>query len=205
MMANFDSTGQELLISLEGLNSRRSMIEEEMGDISRDLSSAAYLKVGINKSLIDHEGFPLPGVDLHDVRTKRNRFAMLCNDLKRIEEELHGLLLRLHENARSSGTILRGERKPLVPFGRISEIAPGSAADCGGLLVGDRIIRFAHLQTTKTEAVSVCYDSIPTVVQNTPDNCPIEIQVTRMGREEEAIVLSVNLINGRLGCLIQKA
>jgi hypothetical protein len=204
MEANFDTTERDLVDCLTKLNNRRGVIESEMSSISEDLSSAAFLQVGLNNPLIDHDGFPLPGVDLHEVRTKRNRFAILSTDLKRVEDELHELLLKLHEYARSSGTIRRGDKKPLLPFGKISDIVSGSAADLCGLLVGDRIIRFGALQATNPDAVAMCYDSIPTVVQTTLGNCPIEIQVTRMGRENEEIVLFVNLVNGRLGCLIQK-
>lgn len=197
-------SSEQLVLLIKDCDERRKAIEKEMEDMGSSLSSTAYLGVGLHKPLIDNDGFPLPGVDLHEVRGKRNRFAVLTNDLRVQEDQLAELLHTLHENARLAGSIQRGDRKSLLPFGKVTEVLAASPAEEAGLLVGDRIVRLGHLQTTTIEGSALCYDSIPTVVQNREKDQPLEIQVQRIGREEEEIILRVDLTSGRLGCLIKK-
>ena len=203
-MERNDESDGSMKLTIKDCDTRRKAIEKELDDIAAELSSPVYLEVGLQKPLIDNNGFPIAGIDLHQVRSLRNRFAVLENDLKTVEVELLELLHALHENARLSGNIQRGERKSLVAFGKVSEVVEGSAADTAGLIVGDRIIRFGHLQTTTEEGAVACYDSIPSVVQSFPKDELLEIQVIRMGREQDEVVVLVDLKNGRLGCLIKK-
>jgi hypothetical protein len=190
--------------TLLDLDKQRNEFRAEMDDISSILSSSSFLQVGLKNPLVDDEGFPLAGLDIHDVRTKRNRFAILATDFAIIDERIHDLLQEMHENARKSGTITKGEMKPRLPFGRVTQVVQGSPADKAGLLVGDRIIKFGHLLTTTLAGVNACYDAIPFVAQSSSNTGPLEISVIRLGREDDAVVVLVQLENERLGCLISK-
>ena len=203
-MQDIDVSAESIKSALRDCDARRKSIEAEMEEIQITLCSPAFLGVGIQKPLIDNDGFPISGLDLHEVRARRNRFALLATDLKDLEAQLAELLHRLHENARQSGTIEKGERRSLWPFGKVSEVVAGSAAEKAGLLVGDRIVRFGHLSATTEQGVETCYDSIPSVVQNFPIDQKLEIQVVRLGRDQDEIVLWVDLTASRLGCLIKK-
>jgi 26S proteasome non-ATPase regulatory subunit 9 len=189
---------------LLALDAKRAQIEIEMGDIVSVLQSEAFSNIGISKPLVDAEGYPLSGIDLHQVRTLRNRFAILRTDLQSLTTEIEKHLLAVHENARSSGSVSRGEHRSLKPFGRVEMVTPNSPADIAGLIVGDKILRFGPLSCTSDDGVDLCYDSVPTLVRNSEPDSNIQVQVQRIGRDDDTIILGVQLVDGKLGCLIKR-
>ena len=187
----------------EELRARITSIETEMGAIGDDLNSDAFAKIGLRRPLVDSEGFPLAGIDIHRVRELRNRFAVLETDLRSVTSEVEALLHEIHEHARSTGSVSSGERRSAIPFGRVHSVQPGSAAESAGILVGDKVIKFGHLSCYRTEDVHTCYDGIPTVMENHHVGESLHISIIRLGREGESLDFDLIPQNGRLGCLIK--
>eukprot|EP00500_Bicosoecida_sp_ms1_P000862 CAMPEP_0203811344 /NCGR_PEP_ID=MMETSP0115-20131106/3505_1 /ASSEMBLY_ACC=CAM_ASM_000227 /TAXON_ID=33651 /ORGANISM="Bicosoecid sp, Strain ms1" /LENGTH=175 /DNA_ID=CAMNT_0050720169 /DNA_START=112 /DNA_END=636 /DNA_ORIENTATION=- len=86
---------------LMALMEKKDAMEEEIGALVAHLESVG---VGLKESLVDAEGYPRADVDVHDVRIKRHRVAVLQTDhvaaMKRIEE----LLAQVHAEARERAT-----------------------------------------------------------------------------------------------------
>jgi len=61
------------------------------------------LGVGMDKPLVDSEGFPRADIDVYQVRDARHKVACLRNDaadlLNQIESSLHAIHARAGENA----------------------------------------------------------------------------------------------------------
>ncbi len=197
---NQTNTQRELVTKLI---SDKAAIETEMDSIIESLNSEAFGRVGLRKSLIDEEGFPLAGIDLLQVRTYRSRFAILQTDLKDIVARIEKSIHEIHEQARATGSVSGGDRRSLVSFGRVDNIGPGSAAEDGGLLAGDKILRFGRLSCFNAESVKDCYDAIPAVLRDVGPNEFIEVQVSRLGRESEELIMRIYPNDGRIGCLIR--
>ena len=178
-------------------------IEKEMDTIGNTLNSDASANVGINKPLVDSEGFPLPGVDHHQVRALRNRFACLRTDLDELYIKIESSLHEIHEAARLTDNVSVGDRHSLVPFGRVEVVAPGSAAEDAGLLVGDKLVSFGPISCYSAESVDFCYDSIPGIVKRIPLGESLDLKVRRVGRDNEDILISLLPKDGKIGCLIK--
>lgn len=185
------------------LSGRKRQIDDEMENIAETLSSESFSNIGLKKPLIDAQGFPLAGIDIHRVRELRNRFAILETDLKSVVAEIESLLHEIHEHARNTGSVSSGDRRPMLPFGRVETVVPSSAAEDAGLLVGDKVIKFAHLCCYRKEDANVCYDAIPSVLAGLQPNEPLPITVKRLGRESELLTFDVHPREGRIGCLIK--
>lgn len=196
-------TSQTIKELVQELILERRKIEEELDSILDNLNSEAFGSIGLQKPLVDESGFPIAGIDLLQVRTYRNRFMVLQNDLKDLDKRIEESLHQIHEHARSSGSISTGDQRTLAPFGRVESVAPDSAAEVGGLLVGDKIVRFGRLSCFNVEGVKDCYDLIPTVLRDLEPGQSFEVKVVRLGRESEDISLRISPIGGRLGCLIK--
>jgi 26S proteasome non-ATPase regulatory subunit 9 len=183
---------------------KKDEIESEMDSIANTLNSPAFAHIGLRKSLVDEDGFPLAGIDLLQVRTFRNRFAVLETDLKDITARIETVITEIHEHARLTGSVSMGEGRSPVAFGRVDSIAEGSAADEAGLLVGDKILKFGRLSCFNADRVKDCYDAIPVVLREiVGPGTFVEIQVSRLGRESEDIFLRLYPKEGRIGCLIR--
>ena len=185
------------------LMERKQVIEDELDVVGNTLSSKMHANVGLNKSLVDSEGFPLPGIDHHEVRALRNKFAILNTDLKTVCDRIEECLHEIHATARLTGEVKPGDRRVLIPFGRVDVIITGSAADDSGMLVGDRITKFGPLSCFSEETVAHCFDSIPGVVRHLVPGEHIEVKVLRVGRLNEDIVLDLCLKESKIGCLIK--
>jgi 26S proteasome non-ATPase regulatory subunit 9 len=185
------------------LMEQRTIIENEIDSIGEELSSESFLQIGLKKPLVDAEGFPLAGLDIHRVRELRNRYAILQTDVDNLTESIERALHDIHEHARITGSITSGVRRPAVPFGRVETVVSGSAAEHAGLLVGDKIVKFGHLCCYSSDGVQQCYESIPEVVRGSQDNQILSLEVTRLGRPGETIELNLRPRDGRIGCLIK--
>jgi 26S proteasome non-ATPase regulatory subunit 9 len=185
------------------LRGRIDTIEAEMDRIGSDLNSDAFSRIGLRQPLVDQEGFPLAGIDIHRVRELRNRFHVLETDLRASTTEIEALLHEIHEHARSTGSVTSGPPRSAIPFGRVHTVQSGSPAESAGILVGDKVVKFGHLSCYRAEDVNICYDGIPTVMENLQVGASVRVSVFRLGRENE--VLDYDLIpqTGRIGCLIK--
>lgn len=185
------------------LISKKIDIESQMDSIVARLNSDDLSRIGLNKRLTDDEGYPLPGIDIHEVRTLRNRFATLSTDLNSILREIEKSIHDIHEQARISGRVQHGVRGRRIPFGRVEAVVPGSPADEGGLLVGDRILKFGNLSTISDSGVQNCYDGIPQAIRCVSENEYLDLEILRLGREEDDISVRIQPRDGRVGCLIK--
>lgn len=90
----------------------------------------------MTEPLVDAEDFPLPHVDVYQVRHARQRIICLQNDhkalMKRIEAGLQGYYSSTSDNANSNDVEMH-ERPPLsvhrTPFARVESVAPRSPAE----------------------------------------------------------------------------
>ena len=185
------------------LMDKKQTIENEIDSIIETLNSDAFMSIGLRKPLVDDQGFPLAGIDLLQVRTYRNRFAVLETDLKDILEQIDESIQEIHEHARATQTVTSGDVRNPLPFGRVESISNGSAADEAGLLVGDKVVKFGRLSCFNPDGVKNCYDAIPSIVREVDPTGYIEAQVSRLGREGEELIMRIYPKEGRIGCLIR--
>ena len=111
--------------------------------------------VGMDKPLVDQEGFPRADIDLVQVRTARNKIACLQNDHKSLMARIEKGLIEYHaicaeERAGSTSEQMQHSfpdipRDNLEPFAAINLVSSGSPADQVGLKVGDSILQFGSL------------------------------------------------------------
>ena len=112
---------------------------------------------GPDGPLVDREGFPLPDVDLYQVRVDRRKLNELRADLAALMGRLHEALARLHESARagpssgSNGSNGGGPRAMETdaavrrPFALVVGAAPGSPGEAAGLRAGDQFLDVAGI------------------------------------------------------------
>ena len=82
---------------LKELYATREEMEKEMAEIAQRLTEPGM--PGLRGALVDREGFPIPGVDLYQVRGDRGRYATLRNDHAEVTKELEKRLAELHLQA----------------------------------------------------------------------------------------------------------
>ncbi len=186
------------------LIARKDEIETEMDSIFDMLESEDFMRVGLSKPLVDENSFPIAGIDLLAVRQHRNRFAVLRTDLMELELEIEKHLHQIHEIARNTGNISRGESKSHLPFGRVETVVGGSAAELSGIMVGDLISKFGPLSCYSESGVERCYESIPSVLGRHDSSNDIEVLILRRhGDRTEVIRKKLLPRGGRIGCLIK--
>ena len=121
------STGRQELLDMY---KERKEMEEEMSQIISYLNGTG---LGLSGGLIDSEGFPIADTEkIIDVRTARNRLAMLTTDCKELTKKIEEGLLQVHADARSDAG--DEESAPFVLIDAVEENSPASEA---GLKVGD--------------------------------------------------------------------
>jgi 26S proteasome non-ATPase regulatory subunit 9 len=187
----------------KSLISDKIEIEREMDSIAAELNSETFSCIGLRKLLTDAEGFPLSGIDIHQARTLRNRFATLSTDLDSINKEIETVIHAIHENARETGNVHSGIKACALPFGLVSDVTPGSPADEAGLLLGDKVVRFGVLSTIRVSGVQNAYDGIPGVIAALREAEELQVGVLRLGRGNDVISVNLRPRNGRVGCLIK--
>jgi 26S proteasome non-ATPase regulatory subunit 9 len=100
--------------------------------------------------LVDHEGFPRADIDIFAIRHARAALLPLYNDLKYKMDEIHDALANLHLQSKNDPGIITSP-KELIPFAKISGVAPDSPADEAGLLRGDLVIEFDDINSNTKE------------------------------------------------------
>ena len=162
-MASESVSARERVTSLYAA---REAMETEMASIAGRLSQPGA--PGLKGSLVDEEGFPIPGVDLYAVRADRGRYAVLRNDHEAITAELALALARVTKqagaghadatsrraaggcaSARERSAIARAlsrRRKDAPPaFRRGGRRRGGSPAHTAGFAVGDQVLQFGDV------------------------------------------------------------
>ena len=154
------------------LSSARETMEYEMAVISGRLSLPG--SPGLKGPLVDTEGFPIPGVDLYQVRADRGRYHTLRNDHAAVSTELAVALVDATKELGAmqgvgdvtiSGSTSIGQEtstakissvpstsvgnetpsSPPTPFAVIDDVVSGSPAETGGLQIGDQIVSFGDV------------------------------------------------------------
>ena len=142
-------------------SAEKENLEKEISGLVDYLTSPGM--PGLKGSLVDSEGFPLPGVDLYQIRQARNRYNILNNDytslMHKIEAELHsyfGNPETQSSNPRSHEPISLeiGLNDSPIPFAEIIEVTPGSPAQVGGLRIHDKVVGFGSINYTNHSFLS---------------------------------------------------
>mgnify|MGYP006147495201 FL=1 len=168
-MTDVDETKQKV----KELYSTREEMEKEMAEIAQRLTEEGM--PGLRGALVDREGFPMPGVDLYQVRGDRGRYATLRNDHADVTKELEKRLSELHMQAgvtkgvatmeltreaveqlkrdeddafmraRARAAAQYGAPPGALAFAYVDEVTAGSPASSAGLRVGDVILMFGDV------------------------------------------------------------
>lgn len=218
---------EALRAELLELDKKRKAIEEEIGTIVEYLESDG--NPGVKGSLIDAEGFPLPGIDHYKIRESRNRLAILQTDLsstmKIIEEKMSYFFGKVNEGKPIPQKEEKGnEKEPIAlemkeeslnqkgnideditkePFAIVANVVPDSPAFEAGLLEGDAITVF---NGTLYKGTSVNPLQSLAKIANEKINQNIPIKVLRKDEKGIIQIVNLNLIphqwsgRGILGC-----
>ncbi|CAM9804253.1 unnamed protein product [Heterosigma akashiwo] len=207
---------------LDQLLAQRTALEMEAQVISEELQS---LPCGIKGSLVDAEGFPLAGIDIYNVRTKRQRLACIQTDYKEVMSALESEVMRLHQEKAAElppkppgRTTERPENErrifaapcpangwaTLKPFALIDEVFSGSPACDAGIQVGDKLIKFGSADHTNNRGLMALVDVVSSSV-----GLPVELVIERSGEAGSSRRLEVTLTphqwqgRGLVGCHFQ--
>ena len=168
-MASIDESKEKL----KELYATREEMEKEMAEIAQRLTEPGM--PGLRGALVDREGFPIPGVDLYQVRGDRGRYATLRNDHAEVTKELEKRLSELHlqagvtkgvaameltreaiekqqrdeddafMRARARAAAQYGAPPGARAFAYVDEVTPGSPASTAGMRVGDVVLMFGDV------------------------------------------------------------
>ena len=163
-MLSRDERRQALLT----LDSTKREYEQE---VLQAMDFLTHTGLGMEKALVDDEGFPLDTVDLFAVRKARYLVHCRRNDLQQISDEISTTLLQFHEDTRQEALLqmqaddvmiaqkraqadqrrLQQERtnklKILKPFLRVIDVCPAGPAQMCGLAMGDEVLQFGPLDS----------------------------------------------------------
>ncbi|EPY31973.1 26S proteasome non-ATPase regulatory subunit 9 [Strigomonas culicis] len=96
-------------------NERAKSIKEELlrlqeekdkyeAELKESLEYLASTPVGLDKPLLDEEGFPRGDCDLYAIRGARNRVSCRRNDLKALQERMYEKLVELQSSTHEEAT-----------------------------------------------------------------------------------------------------
>ncbi len=195
---------------LKALDEERRALEAEAADLTTALHEAAG-EAGVTGSLVDKEGFPIPDVDLYQVRLDRKRLAEIRTDHTRLTNALAEVLAELHASEspskasapeapprgpRSAATGLPGEGavKWGGPFALVTDVAIGSPAVTAGLAAGDQICKMGGVMELADVARVV----------SEFEGRPLLLEVLRRGTELEVELVPHKWAGaGLLGCQLR--
>lgn len=214
---------------LKILQARREALEIEGDCIKAELTSPGIngeKPAGIKDSLIDTEGFPRGDIDIYNVRSKRQRLAVINTDYKILMKEIENLLIEIYSEGLLQSTEEKHQQKShnvhevlqqpstisittssatttvfnvfntKKCIAIIDEIGFGSPSEIAGLQNGDELISFGGIDIDTVDPIS----KIPPMVrENVEKIIPVVI------KRKETLV-NISLIpklwrgNGLLGC-----
>lgn len=96
--AAFDEEEKTLRKLLTSLDVKKKNMECETDAIFLELTSPpseGVEPIGLDKPLVDADGYPRGDIDVYRARSIRNRFRILQTDQKEIGQKIEGLLIEL--------------------------------------------------------------------------------------------------------------
>lgn len=173
---------------------QKDMFEEEMAALSEYLQSQGV--PGLHGGLVDSEGFPRADVDIHRIRTTRQRLACLNTDHQALMKVIEaGLLQHVGGSGPVAPNSSRGPSKTqatpgsgtagnagntlvLAPaestIAHITEVTAGSPAELAQFQMGDMVLSFGSAVHPAT------LSDIAAIVRSSVAQ-PVSVQVRREG------------------------
>jgi len=128
--AAFDEEEKTLRKLLTSLDVKKKNMECETDAIFLELTSPpseGVEPIGLDKPLVDADGYPRGDIDVYRARSIRNRFRILQTDQKEIGQKIEGLLIELakkkdtsKEKAETEENTLRSAPKPKPKFDAVT-------------------------------------------------------------------------------------
>eukprot|EP00603_Paraphysomonas_imperforata_P006441 CAMPEP_0114413472 /NCGR_PEP_ID=MMETSP0103-20121206/874_1 /TAXON_ID=37642 ORGANISM="Paraphysomonas imperforata, Strain PA2" /NCGR_SAMPLE_ID=MMETSP0103 /ASSEMBLY_ACC=CAM_ASM_000201 /LENGTH=192 /DNA_ID=CAMNT_0001581551 /DNA_START=30 /DNA_END=605 /DNA_ORIENTATION=+ len=182
---------------LKSLLKERDDLEAEAEVLADNLNSPGpngEPKAGIKDPLIDSEGYPRGDINVHEVRIKRNRLAVINTDHRALMKKIEAEVTRLHSEssvesipaipaANSSTSDDKSSPVMRIPFAKLDEVQDGSPAMQAGICNNDLLISFGDIDISTLNPMSV----IPNEVGKYTEK-PMSIVVLR-----DTVVLSLTL------------
>lgn len=209
------------------LDKTRLNIEKEIFEINDFLNQDGM--PGVEKSLIDDEGYPLPNLDLYAIREARQKLIMLKNDHKNLMIEIENLMKSFFDIEKENRIINANINKPYkikdedidkklvqvfeentnhcttnikynLPFAKVTSVLINSPAFIAGIKEDDLIILFGSVNKSVINPL----EKIGNIVKIN-ENKNINIEIIRKETDINNKI-QLNLIpqkwegNGLLGC-----
>lgn len=200
------------------LDNERLLLEKDITDITDYLCQDGW--PGVDKPLIDEQGFPLNNLNLYEIREARNKLIRMQNDHKNLMLEIEKEMQEYFELEKSKNQEIREKKKYFkeedthliqvfedeletnkrleIPFCYIQAVLENSPAQKAGFKEGDGIIYFGNVSgktQNPLEKISVLVKS--------KINSEINVDIIR-GNEKDVLKLKLNPSNwegnGLLGC-----
>ncbi|KAI8088054.1 uncharacterized protein B0P05DRAFT_531278 [Gilbertella persicaria] len=198
-----DPTLDELMDQAKQLMTRKDKIEEELRELEDVLISAG---IGMEEPLVDSAGFPRSEIDVHSIRTSRNRIHRLRNDHRSLMADIESVLHDIHKakkpEPRTTETLAAPTTTVViaevpVAFAVVNAVAPDSPAYQAGLRRNDQIIKFGHIDTTNHQQLQALNGLI-----SASENQTLSVTVLREGQTVQLSVTPQSGWGGRgtLGC-----
>eukprot|EP01035_Chromulina_nebulosa_P021499 gene21499-27843_t len=201
------------------LVAQKELYEIESEAITEELTSRGPSNEpppGLTDPLIDSDGFPRSDIDIYNIKSKRNRLAVLNTDHKNIMKQIEQLLPIVYEELNNNNNVITAGNDRLIqesftqtseeyksintikPFAKIDEILQESPARLCGLLDNDLLISFGDITSETTDPLA----AIPSLVRQNI-NKSIILVIQRNG-----IIMNIDIVpkvwsgRGVLGCHI---
>ncbi|OII78191.1 hypothetical protein cand_035200 [Cryptosporidium andersoni] len=201
---------------MDELIKQKENIEKEVKELTEFLNSFGP-DVGIKGSLVDSEGFPRADIDLYEIRSARNRLAILNTDYSEVMKKIETKLIELHSQSKINVPYTVKKQScqdvgELIPFARVDDVKEASPAYESGLRVGDLILKFGSLyvkEGSTEQQISTIFEDIPTKVVESLSKI-LHITVSRPKNSSDLIKEVINIEvtpkkwsgSGYLGCHI---